>query len=185
VRVFVALNLPDAVRRALWDATTELRDGSYPIRWVRPEGLHLTLKFLGEVEDGRQPELEGALRRAVAGAKALPLALGGFGVFPDFRRPRVVWVGIAPDPALELLQHGTEREFGPLGFAPEGRAFRPHLTLGRAGRDARARDFEGFEGALAAMRFEETVVVETLDLMRSTLERGGAVYQVIHRERLS
>src|SRR5207249_2087802 len=82
-----------------------------------------------------------------------------------YRRPGVVWLGIARDPALELLQHGTEREFGPLGCPPEVRAFRPHLTVGRAGRDARARDFEGFEGALATMRFEETVVVETLDLM--------------------
>ncbi len=138
MRVFVALNLPDTVRQALWTTTSRLRDAAFPVKWVRP-----------------------------------------------FRRPRVVWAGIAPDPALELLQHGVEREFGPLGFPPEGRAFRPHLTLGRAGREARARDFEGLEGALGALRFEETVLVETLDLMRSTLERGGAVYQVIHRERLS
>jgi len=185
VRLFVALNLPDVVRRALWEAASALRDRDFPIKWVRPEGLHLTLKFLGEVDDARERELRDALQRAVAGGKTLPLALGGFGVFPDFGRPRVVWVGVAPDPALELLQHGVEREFGPLGFPPEGRAFRPHLTLGRAGRDARARDFEGLETALSAMRFEETVVVETLDLMRSTLERGGAVYQVLQRERLS
>ncbi len=185
MRVFVALNLPDTVRQSLWTTTSRLRDAAFPVKWVRPEGIHLTLKFLGEVDDAREAELQDALRRAVAGSKALPLAVGGFGVFPDLRRPRVVWAGIAPDPALELLQHGVEREFGPLGFPPEGRAFRPHLTLGRAGREARARDFEGLEAALGALRFEETVVVETLDLMRSTLEQGGAVYQVIHRERLS
>ena len=185
MRVFVALNLPDTVRQALWTTTSGLRDAAFPIKWVRPEGIHVTLKFLGEVDDAREAELQGAMRRAVAGSKALPLAIGGFGVFPDFRRPRVVWAGIAPEPALELLQHGVEREFGPLGFPPEGRAFRPHLTLGRAGREVRARDFEGLEGALGALRFEETVLVETLDLMRSTLERGGAVYEVIQRERLS
>ena len=97
MRLFVALNLPDVVRRALWEATSALRDRDFPIKWVRPEGLHLTLKFLGEVDDARERELRDALQRAVAGGKTLPLALGGFGVFPDFSRPRVVWVGVAPD----------------------------------------------------------------------------------------
>ena len=184
MRVFVALNLPDAVRRALWDATTELRDGPYPIRWVRPEGLHLTLKFLGEVEDGRQPELEGALRRSVAGAKALPLALGGFGVFPDFRRPRVVWVGIAPEPGLEILQHRVEQEFAPLGFPTEARPFRPHVALGRAARAARPVDFTGLEAALGRVEFAETALVSAVDLVQSTLQSGGAVYHVRHSERL-
>ena len=175
------------MRQGLWDAIGPARERGLPVKWVRPEGVHLTLKFLGDVDDAREPELRAALTEAAGRGepRGVTIQIEGFGVFPDFRRPRVVWAGVTPDPALELLQHGTEREFGPLGFPPEGRAFRPHLTLGRAGRDARARDFEGFEGALAAMRFEETVVVETLDLMRSTLERGGAVYQAIHRERLS
>src|SRR5205814_1729915 len=83
---------------------------------VRGEGLHLTLKFLGDVADEREPELAAALTRAAAGVRGLALALGGFGVFPDFRRPRVVWVGIAPEAGLEILQHRVEQEFAPLGF---------------------------------------------------------------------
>src|SRR5207244_4699997 len=124
------------------------------------------------------------LGRAAAGARALPLALGGFGVCPDFGRPRVVWVGIAPEPALEILQHRVEQEFAPLGFPTEARPFRPHLTLGRAARDARPRDFAGLEAALGPLRYEETVVVEAVDLMESTIKSGGAVFSVRPSERV-
>ena len=185
MKLFVAVNLPDGVRRALWQATAPLRDAEYPVQWVRPEGIHLTLKFLGEVEAAREPELRGALSRAVAGARAVPLAVRGFGVFPDMSRPRVIWTGLEPDPALELLQHGVEREFGPLGFPPEGRPFRPHLTLGRAARDARPRDFGGLGKALDRLRYEETVLVSSVDLMESLAEGRGRGYEVRHSERLS
>ena len=185
MRLFVALNFPPQVRQALWQATAPLRDRGLAVKWVRAEGIHLTLKFLGEVGEERDRELRAALTRAAAGDRALTLQLGGFGVFPDFQRPRVVWVGIAPEPALELLQHQVEREFAPLGFPTEARAFRPHLTLGRAARDAQPRDFAGLEAALGPLRYEETVVVGALDLMESTLQSGGAVYNVRHSERLS
>ena len=188
MRLFIALNLPDQVRRALWSTTAPLRDSGLPIKWVGPEGIHLTVKFLGEVPDEREADLRAALGRAAAGpggARPLPLAIGGFGVFPDSRRPAVVWVGVGPDPALELLQHRIEQEFAGLGFPKEARAFRPHLTLGRATRRARPQDFLGLERALASLRFEETVQVPSVDLMQSTLQPGGSVYQVRHSERLS
>jgi len=184
VRLFVALNLPSSVRDALWGAAAPLRDLGLPVKWVRGDGIHVTLKFLGDVDDAREPELRGALGRAVAGAHTLPLALGGFGVFPDFRRPRVIWTGIAPEPGLEILQDQVEREFAPLGFPTEARAFRPHVTLGRASREARAGAFAGLEAALARLTFAETALVDSVDLMQSTLQSGGAVYHVRHRERL-
>jgi len=179
------------VRQKLWEATGPVRERDLPVTWVRPEGVHLTLKFLGEVEEPREGELRAALAEAAGppspgGAeRAVTLAIGGCGVFPDFRRPRVVWVGIAPEPALELLQDRVERAFAPLGFPTEARAFRPHLTLARAKREARPRDFSGLEAALAGIAFAETVTVAALDLMQSTLQSSGAVYQVKHRERLS
>lgn len=184
MRLFVALNLPPAVREGLWAATEPLRRRELPVKWVRGDGIHLTLKFLGEVDDAREGELVAALGRAASGARPLPLALGGFGVFPDFRRPRVVWAGIGPEPALEILQHRVEQEFAPLGFPTEARAFRPHVTLGRAAREARPRDFAGLETTLGGLAFEETVLVGAVDLMQSTLQRGGAVYHVRHSERL-
>ncbi|MGH7570078.1 MAG: RNA 2',3'-cyclic phosphodiesterase [Gemmatimonadales bacterium] len=185
MRLFVALNFPTMLRDALWDAGEPLRRRAWPVNWVRPEGLHLTLKFLGEVEPDREPALVAALGAAAAGARSLPLAVGGFGVFPDLQRPRVLWVGISADPALELLQHRVEQEFAPLGFPTEPRAFRPHLTLGRARKDARPADFTGLTEALAGLAFERTAVIATVDLMQSTLQSGGAVYQVRHGERLS
>jgi len=184
VRLFVALNLPAPVREALWAATARARDLGLPVKWVRGEGLHLTLKFLGDVADEREPELAAALTRAAAGARGLALALGGFGVFPDFRRPRVVWVGITPEPGLEILQHRVEQEFAPLGFPTEARAFRPHITLGRAARDARPAALTGLEEALGRLEFAETALVSALDLMQSTLQSGGPVYHVRHSERL-
>ena len=188
MRLFIALNLPDQVRQVLWSTVAPLRDLGVPVKWMRPEGIHLTLKFLGEVPEEREPDLRAALERAAAGpggARPLALAIGGFGVFPNSRRPAVVWVGVAPDPALELLQHRLEQEFATLGFPKEARAFRPHLTLGRATRSARPGDFRGLEEALAGLRFEETVLVPSVDLMQSTLQPGGSVYHVRHSERLS
>ncbi len=185
MRAFVALNLPDATRRALWAAAAPLRALDLPVKWVRADAIHLTLKFLGEADDARTPELIDALRRAAVGARALPLALEAFGAFPDPAHARVVWVGVAAEPALELLQHGVERELAPLGFPTEGRAFRPHVTLGRARRDAGPGAFRTLEPALAALSFADTVVIESVDLMRSTPQSGGAVYEIVHRERLS
>ncbi|HEX4601387.1 MAG TPA: RNA 2',3'-cyclic phosphodiesterase [Gemmatimonadales bacterium] len=182
--MFLALNLPPPVRQALWQATASLRALELPVKWVSPEGMHLTLKFLGEVAPERDAELGAALGRAAAGARAVALGLGGFGAFPDVARPRVVWAGVAPEPALELLAHRVEQEFAPLGFPTEARAFHPHLTLGRAARTARPRDFATLPAALERLHFAETVLVETLDLMQSALQSHGAVYNVRHSERL-
>lgn len=185
MRAFVALNLPDATRRALWAATASLRDRDLPVTWVRPEAMHVTLKFLGDTDDGRAPELGAAVHRAAAGTRPQPLVLEGFGAFPDAERPRVLWLGITAEPALELLQDGLEREFATLGFTVEGRPFRPHLTLGRAKRDARPQEFKGLDAAFERLRFSETVLVESVDLMCSTLSPRGPSYELLHGERLS
>src|SRR2546425_12355324 len=190
VRAFVALNFPDQLRHALWDALAPLRQRreKLPVKWVRPENIHLSLKFLGEVEEAREPELAAALKRA-AGTRLEPrpltLQITGFGVFPDYHRPHVVWAGVTPDPGLELLQHGVEQAFAPLGFPTEARAFRPHVTLGRAARDARRGDFQGLAEILAGTDFDETVTVSEVELMQSTLQPNGPVYQVKYHERLS
>jgi len=185
------LNFPERVRQELWDALAPLRQRreKLPVKWVRPESIHLSLKFLGEVEETRAPELRTALQRAAGGAGAEPrpltLQITGFGVFPDYHRPRVLWVGVTPEPGLELLQHGVEQAFAPLGFPTEARAFRPHVTIARAARDARPREFAGLAELLAGVDFDETVTVPDVDLMQSTLKPEGPVYQVKYHERLS
>ena len=158
---------------------------------MRPENIHLSLKFLGEVEESREPELRSALQQAAGGGaegnepRPLTVQITGFGVFPDYHRPHVLWAGVTPDPGLELLQHSVEQAFAPLGFPTEARAFRPHVTLGRAGRDARPSDFKGLEEILTDTEFDATVTVAEIDLMQSTLQPNGPVYQVKYHGRLS
>jgi len=181
------------MRQELWDALAPLRQRreKLPVKWVQPENIHLSLKFLGDVDAAREPELRAALKRAagtLSEPRPLTLQVTGLGVFPDYHRPRVLWAGVTPDPALELLQHGVEQAFAPLGFPTEARPFRPHVTLSRAARaarDARPRAFAGLEELLSGIDFDETVTVTDVDLMQSTLQAEGPVYQVKYHERLS
>lgn len=184
MRLFLALNLPPDVRQALWEAAGPVRANAFPVAWVRPEGIHMTLKFLGEVADEREATIRAALAQSSAGARALSLSVEGFGVFPHFAGPRVIWAGVNGEPALELLRHRTEQEFAAIDFPIDGHPFRPHLTLGRARRSARPRDFAGLEEALAGLSYEATVAVETVDLMQSATRPAGTEYLIRHRERL-
>lgn len=177
MRLFAAVNLPPELRQAIHAAAAPLRDAGLPIRWVDPAGVHLTLKFLGDVADERVAELGTALDRACAGMRGFTVALGGFGAFPAAARARVVWLGCEPAPPLELLQHAVEREYAALGFPVEGRPFRPHLTLGRARPRGGVR---GLEPLLEAAAFDAPWSVAAVDLMESTLTRDGARYTVRH-----
>jgi RNA 2',3'-cyclic 3'-phosphodiesterase len=180
MRLFIAVNFPDTLRQSLWEAAAPLRRGDFPVKWVAPDALHLTLKFLGEVAAEREPELLAGMARAARGAKPFALHLGGFGVFPSMSRPRVVWAGCDAPAPLELLQHGVEREMEPLGFPLEGRAFQPHLTLGRAERRARPGDFAKLAPRLEALAFAGDAVIASLDLMESQLGGSGARYTRRH-----
>lgn len=183
--MFVAVNFPAPMRERLWEAAGPLRAMNLPVRWVAADGLHLTLKFLGEVEEASLGNVGGALDEALAGVRSLPVTVEGFGAFPDLSRPTVIWAGVVSDPALELLQHGVERAFGPLGFPPEGRPFRPHVTLGRTRRDASRGAFRDLERALDSLAWTETAEVTSVELMKSATRQGGAVYQEVRHGRLS
>lgn len=185
MRLFIALTPPPDVQRVVWEAFAPLRARKLPVKWVAPENVHLTLKFLGQVADGREAEIIGALAPAVRGTRTITLMVRGAGAFPHARAPRVVWAGVEPDPAIEILADRIERGCAPLGFPTEGRPFRPHLTLGRAQRDARARDWAGVAELLDGITVDAAAVLEGVDLVRSELRRGGSVYHRVHRERLS
>jgi 2'-5' RNA ligase len=185
VRLFIAVNVPPQVRREAWEAASALRQRRYPVKWVAPESLHVTVKFLGEVDDERAEQVVEALERAAAGAKPFPLLISGFGAFPSLRHPRVVWVGCDAAPPLELLQHRVECEMAEIGFPLEGRPFHPHITLGRARRDARKPDFAGFGVEVERLDYAVEITVESVDLMASTLTPSGAKYAVRHAVPLS
>jgi 2'-5' RNA ligase len=188
VRLFVAVNFPAELRERLWTAAAPLRTRDVPVRWVPAADLHLTLKFLGETAEGRLDELDRALAEAVTGVRSLAVTVDGFGAFPNLTHPSVVWAGVLTDPALELLQHGVEKAFGPLGFPPEGRPFRPHVTLGRARRGTSAAAFRGLDAVLEDLAWSETVTVQSIELMASTPGRAKANdtgYEELRHGRLS
>jgi 2'-5' RNA ligase len=131
MRLFVAVPLPAPALEEAGRWLRELRTLEWPVRWVREDGLHITLKFFGEVTSDRVEPIEELVEFAAAGMAPLGLRLAGGGAFPSARRPRVLRVEVSPDPSLELLQDRLERGGEQIGFAPEGRPFRPHITLGR------------------------------------------------------
>jgi 2'-5' RNA ligase len=180
LRLFVAIELPAVVLHALNSLQHQLqRDPALArLRWVRPEGIHLTLKFLGAVPAARQREMEAAVARSVAGIAPFDLGLGRLGNFGGKRSSRVLWVDLGGDTeTLARLQSQVEREFAALRFEPEARAFSPHLTLARVAPE-RAR--EAAEPLAAALSHIEapgaTFRAEELALMKSDLRRDGAVY---------
>jgi 2'-5' RNA ligase len=181
VRLFIAVNLPAEERRAAFEAAAPLRAARLPVRWVGAEGIHVTLRFLGEVGAERVAPLEDALAGAVKDARPFSVAIGGVGAFPTLARPRVLWIGVERHPALELLAHDVERALAPLGFEPELRPFHPHLTLGRVERFGKPAAFRDLERLAAGITYQSVIPVESVDLMHSTLGSGGATYRVVTR----
>ena len=132
VRAFIAIELPEAVKSFLLKISAELKLCGGHVKWVRPEGMHLTLKFLGSVPRDLLPRIQEAALPLFKEQKPTQLHVSSIGAFPDLRRPRVVWAGLE-DPAgvLSLLVNRMETVLEPLGFPKEKRPFNPHLTLGR------------------------------------------------------
>ena len=176
MRLFVAINLPEQTRSEVWDAAAALRGEAFPIRWIGPEAVHLTLKFLGDVDAARERAIVEAVEGGVAGMGSFTLPIQGFGAFPSGARPRVVWVGCDAVPQLELMQDRLERTLRDVGFPLEGRPFRPHLTIGRVRRDARRGALAGLDTALEALVLETAIEVTSVDLMQSELGSDGARY---------
>ena len=180
VRCFVAIELSEEARRSIGGLVAGLREAEVRgLRPVNPDGVHLTLKFLGDVAVSQVDGIAVALEGVAADARPFGLELRGVGGFPDLRRPRVLWVGVGGDvEALQRLYSAVEEALSPLGFPPEGRAFTPHLTLARL-RDGTSPEERARAAArLTSQAWEEgaAVPVGGVSLMRSTLRPGGAVY---------
>jgi 2'-5' RNA ligase len=179
VRLFLAINFPAALREAMYEAAAPLRAVAPALGWVRPEGLHLTVKFLGDCPEEAIEPLSVAVADAATRHQPVPVVVGGVGAFPNFRRPRVVWMAVEGGGRLELLQHDIEVGCAKLGYEPEGRPFRPHVTLGRVrerGREGASREMAS---AARAVAFREDSLVTSIDLMASQLSRGGSRYALI------
>lgn len=181
VRMFVAVNLSAEAKSALASVIDTLRASeNRAIRPVRPEGIHVTLQFLGDIDASLIPDIIDALRSAVRGHDPFSIGLSDMGVFPNRKRARVLWAGVDGDiEELNSLQQKVEQNLNTLGLKGDGRSFHPHITLARL-RD-RAPDSER-QKALDTL-FDATVSrvasfeVKSINLMRSTLQPGGTFHE--------
>jgi len=175
MRLFAGVPIPDPARGEILGLLTDLRRGDWPVRWVHDEGLHLTLKFYGEVGPERLDVIMEALRFAAEGAGPQSLVLGDLGAFPSRSRPRILWVGIQAPPSLELLQDRIERGSEAIGFPPEGTPFQPHVTLGRVreGQRIPSRGLDDHAGRHQPIPF----LAQELVLYESVLTANGPRYQ--------
>ncbi len=181
VRTFIAIELDEATLHAIGDAQAQLKRAraAHHIRWVAPEKIHLTLKFLGDVAAEKIPTLGRAIADTCAGITPFTLTFGGVGAFPNTRRPAVIWVGVAGEveTATRLAQK-IEDACADLGFAREERPFSPHLTVGRVKRDARPSDRQFVGELIANAKIGELgkFRAERVSVMKSELKPGGSVY---------
>ncbi len=180
IRAFVAVELPTKVVNVLSGLIDELRAAGIPgLRTVRPDSVHLTLKFLGDVESGRVPAVVQAMEAAAQDRRSFTLSLGEPGVFPARGAPRVLWVGLSGDmDLLKAFQLALEDSFEELGFERDRRGFNPHLTIGRLGDRVPGRERRRAADVLlaSAVSNEERIPVDSVSLMRSRLTPDGAVY---------
>ncbi len=179
IRTFIAIDVPTSQKEQIARLQGQLRGLGGRISWTRPEGIHLTLKFLGDVEERQLPLVAEAVVRAARHTGPLEIGITGTGAFPNLRHPRVLWVGVAePTGRLKELAHAIAQELRPLGFPPEDREFSPHLTLGRV------KDPRGLEQVVRALQEANfsggTFVAREVRVMKSDLKPTGAEYTALH-----
>lgn len=191
MRVFVALDIDDDIRARLEKFLGGVRGFAPEGRWVRPESMHVTLKFIGE----KPFEAVGRIKQVLGGirAGAIEISFRGYGFFPTSRAPRVFWIGIAAAPQLAAVAKSVDEATAALGVPKEEHPFSPHLTLARRGSGAphlrkgdvagAANSFQRLQGKLAAMPALEfgTMTAHEFFLYQSELMRGGAKYTKIAR----
>jgi len=182
-RLFVAIDVPDEVKQRALQMRRALEADGWHARWVRPEALHLSLRFYGNQPVDSVPGLCERLRTASNTVRPFDLSTAGAGIFPNARRPRVIWLGVQDrSDTLARLAADIERESRAYGIEPETRPFRPHMTLARVRPeeittirdvDRHVADFE----RLASLAYR----VDHISLIRSDLRREGPFYTVVER----
>jgi 2'-5' RNA ligase len=186
VRCFVAIDLSSDVREAVARAQAGLRAAAAraDVRWADPAQFHVTLKFLGAVSEDRLPAISSALDAIAGGAAPIPLAAAGLGAFPSLGSPRVLWVGLTTGvPETAAVAARVDRAMAELGFAPETRPFRGHLTIGRVRSPRGGRPLAGALKRAGAPEFGAWTAAEIV-LYESRLRPTGAVYVPVSRHRL-
>ena len=184
LRIFIAIPLPERLLTRLSDVQYRLQGkvSHRSVRWVKPEGVHLTLKFLGDTPRDEISTIEEALTVVARNAPSFTLTAEGLGCFPSPGRPRVLWVGVTePTGRLKVLYQAIEEAMTALGYKPERHGFTPHLTLGRVRRGASREDMRLIGEAVTGTRVGELTTFEAdrFELIRSELKPSGAEYATL------
>ena len=181
IRTFIAIPLSDRIKEELSKLQEELKKSEAQVKWVRPEGIHLTLKFLGNVEEEKIREIEEAICRKTRKGSSFLLSLGCLGVFPDFRRPRVVWVGVEEGASkVKELAKIIEKALLPLGAKKEDHPFSPHLTLGRVKGGKGIGRLKEILSSLEAKNLG-SLNVHRIEIIKSQLTPKGAIYTTLRK----
>lgn len=179
MRAFIAIDIPEQIKAEIARQQAEFRDLCRDARWTRPEGIHLTLKFLGEISDEQVKQITHALA-ALTGFDKFTVEIRSFGFFPDAKRPRVFWAGVTAPDALTKLARAIEDTLEKIGFPREQRAFNPHLTLARF-RESRPQPALQAAAELNARLTLGQFEVSQLLLYKSRLTSQGADYLKVAR----
>lgn len=184
MRSFIAINLPDSIKREIDSTVERLQPVSPPARWVPGSNLHLTLKFLDEISPDQVLPIRGAVTQAAASTRPFDIRLGGFGAFPNERKARVFWIGIELGfERMKELAREIDRAVAPLGFPREEREFSAHVTLARIREPG---PVEQLMKAASHMPYRSAVTrIESIELMRSVLSSTGAEYFVLESVQLT
>ena len=188
IRSFIAIELPEAVELNLSQLETQLKSGRrFEVKWVAPESIHLTLKFLGNILVESTKDIVQAMSEAAQGIPPFRLEVKDLGVFPNLKRVQVAWVGVHGEiDKLSQLQQRLDSNLSRLGFAPEGRLFTPHLTIARLRDNASPTERQALGQLIASTRFEAGAFsVDAISLMKSQLTREGPIYSRISQVALS
>jgi 2'-5' RNA ligase len=179
IRAFIAVPATDEIKKLVGEVEGRLRGGGADVKWVEPKNVHITLKFLGNIDQPDVDNLTESLPGALTGASAFDITVSGCGTFPSGRRPRVVWIGLADGKErLVDLASAVEEICASLGFAKEKRPFRPHLTIGRVRRGSGA--LPDLAEQVSGVRFNPLKLkVEGVNLVRSKLSPQGPTYTVL------
>ncbi|MBI4305521.1 MAG: RNA 2',3'-cyclic phosphodiesterase [Chloroflexi bacterium] len=182
-RAFVALDLPEVIRRKLTALKYKMPPGpASALRWLEPHGIHLTIRFLGDIDPNRVPEISERLNLAALQSTPFMLELAATGIFPSSQRPNVFWVGLAGEiQRLSQFQGRVEGALSAAGFEPDERGFHPHLTIARISKRARPREARAAAEAFAKLTIEPGArfKVESLTFFRSHLLESGPRYEAL------
>ncbi len=177
MRTFIAINLPQPIRDQIGEHLDSFRRVARGIGWIPPGNAHITIKFLGDVPQANLEDLSLAVQTAVEGARRFEVKLGGFGAFPNFRKPRVFWIGITEgiDP-LQDLAAAIDNELHRRGYEKEKRKFSAHITLGRIRKPG---NYQALEQAANQTQYSSGAFpVPSVEIMKSVLTPQGAQYSV-------